>query len=226
MSTRSKRKAASKDAAPSVEPATGANPSTASTRDESTPAPSPSAQPAKRVKSTPPPTPKPQLLFVVREVYREAWHKWGESGESAERQLVGVYSSVLEANRAAVHRFYLAASEHNLGLTDSEHCEVTCLQKGRDGAYQLEVERAYDEVQTLSVRVTKHKLDGDKSPMPQREFAEKVNALVKCHRPRGGQGTGRERSVFDDDEVKKGFSGPQQRLRPFPPADEALTGYE
>ena len=143
------------------------------------------------------------MAFVVREVYKKEWSSWGEKGVSARRQLVGVYSSALDANRAAVHRFYRSAAELDFpDIDNDDSCDVLCHETGMadHSVLQLEVSHGDEGRHTLTVRASVHALDADKSPMTRGEYEEKREALAKSGLPRGK--AGRKRPVDYDDEVR------------------------
>ena len=162
----------------------------------------PPTKPAKRTKAAVPAaaasSAKPQLSFVVREVYKKEWSSWGERGVSARRQLVGVYSSALDANRAAVHRFYQSAAELDFpDLDDGDACEVIFQRTGKHMVFQMEVSHGDESPHSLTVRVTEHAMDGDTSPWTQAGYREKLRRLEEGAKPTDG---GKRKRPVDNDE--------------------------
>ena len=118
-------------------------------------------------------------LFIVSEVHEEGWSGFGDaSGVNARRCLVGVYSTALEANRAAVERFYASMRREDFPDMDNEdEADVRCAEKGPHALLKLEIEHGEESRYTLTVHVTEHSLNAGQSSMTKQEYSDRLVTL-------------------------------------------------
>lgn len=153
----SKRKAEKPTKAPTA--ATGSSEST------------PSDTSSKRVKPT-------NSVFLVREVHKEMWSGFNESGVNARRRLVGIFSTAESANQAAVQRLYKSMHDDDFpDIDDDDRADVICGEHGPHGLLQLEIQHGEDPQYSLTVRVTEHVLDGDRSAVTKKQYEQRLGAL-------------------------------------------------